>query len=77
MSLEENIKDALEVYLRDVRNIEDIDYVLSFEDFTASDGYCSTCYYEYAAFKVKYRTLAGGTKEWVYNDSFAELVSSL
>lgn len=76
MSLQTDIHEALADYLRTL-GYDDVEYVVSFEDKTINGGYCETCSYEEAVVDVKYRTLSGGTREWTYYGSFAELIRNL
>jgi hypothetical protein len=50
--------------------------VLSFEDYTETDGYCETCYYETARCKIAY-TYKGDERVYDYYGSFSELLGDL
>lgn len=71
----EIIKERLADYMREFGY--KVERVLSWEDVTLSDGYCETCYYEYAGVKVEFIDGGGSRQTWEYNDSFASLVKYL
>lgn len=51
--------------------------VLSFRDQTYNDGYCETCWYEYAVVEIDVRTRSGVETTFVYEDDFADLLDTL
>jgi hypothetical protein len=51
--------------------------VTGFEDYTASSGYCDTCYSESARCKIFYVDSNGSSDEYDYYGSFSEMMRSL
>jgi hypothetical protein len=68
--------ESLAEMLREEYNLDAVD-VTEFEDYTYTDGYCETCYYESTKCKITYVDSQGVTQTYDYWGSFAELVGSL
>lgn len=77
MTFEDNLKEALAEYMRNSYYKLDVARVTGYEDDTESDGYCETCYYEYAVVRISYVDSAGKPQKWTYRGGFAELINSL
>lgn len=76
MNIESVIHEALANYMRGGLDL-DVAEVVSFEDDTASGGYCETCYYEYAVVKVHYQNSKNRSCIYTYDGDFAELIWAL
>lgn len=68
--------ESLAEMLREEYNLDAVE-VTEFEDYTYSGGFCESCYYEDTRCKITYVDSYGGTQEYDYYGSFAELVGSL
>jgi len=68
--------ESLAEMLREEHNLDAVE-VTEFEDYTYSDGYCSTCYYETTRCKISYVDSNGDAQSYDYWGSFAELIGSL
>lgn len=75
-TLNERICESLAEFMRESYRL-DVSEVVEWEDDTESDGYCDSCYYEYAVVKVKYIDNDFDKCTWTYRGSFADLINSL
>lgn len=76
MGLQESITESLRTFMVDSYGL-DVARVLDWEDDTEGDGYCDTCYYEYAVVRVRYQDSQGVLCDWTYGGSFADLIANL
>lgn len=72
-----SLKPVLTEWLKQRLPNADVKEVVSYEDDTAGGGYCSSCYYEYAIVNIYYLDSQNQRQKYVYDDGFAELISSL
>lgn len=77
MNLNDTIKSALTTFFQENYPHLDVAEVTDWEDTTLHDGYCETCYYEYAGVRITYVDSAGRTGTYEYGDSFSSLISGL
>jgi hypothetical protein len=76
MGWQENMYDALAEMLREQMRVDAVS-VTGFEDYTASGGYCESCWYEETRCRIDYVDSKGNSQTYDYYDSFGELVKSL
>ena len=82
--MEDGLNGSYHGYLRDDDETdttliegETLVELLSFEDFTHSDGYCETCYYETTYCRLKAKTSEGRVAQYIYIDDFSDLIREL
>jgi hypothetical protein len=75
MNLEQAIKQSLQKFLI-TKNIDAVE-VTSWEDSTATGGYCETCSYTTAIVEVNYKNSDGRLKTYTYDGDFGQLIIAL
>jgi len=68
--------ESLADMLREEYNLDAVE-VTEFEDYTAYEGFCETCYFEEARCKITYVDSQDETREYSISGSFADLIRSL
>ena len=76
MTWQENMYAAIAQMLREHYRIDAVE-VTGFEDYTASGGYCETCWYEETRCLITYKDSDGNSQTFDYYDSFADLIGAL
>lgn len=76
MSFEDSLRAELLEFVRANHDSGAV-AVLSWEDDTENDGYCETCWYEYAVVNITYSDGSEFNREYQYRGSFAELIRQL
>ena len=75
-NLNESFKSSLLAFVSEAAG-DNVTDIITYEEDTAGDGYCETCYFEWTVVDVTYKNDDGDVKSYQYRGDFMELVNEL